>query len=41
MRIIKYVDRLLEWLDILKWEEFMKDLERNWIGKLEGIEFDM
>jgi leucyl-tRNA synthetase len=41
LRITKYADRLLEWLDTLKREESMKDLERNWIGKSEGTEFDM
>ena len=41
LRITKYAERLLEWLDTLKWEESMKDLERNWIGKSEGTEFDM
>lgn len=35
LRITKYAERLLEGLDTLKWEESMKDLERNRIGKSE------
>jgi len=41
LRITKYAERLLEGLDKLNWEESMKDLERNWIGKSEGTQFDM
>ena len=41
LRITKYAERLLMGLDSLKWEESMKDLERNWIGKSEGTEFTM
>jgi len=41
LRITKYAERLLEWLDTLKREESMKDLERNWIGKSEGTDFTM
>ncbi len=41
LRITKYAERLLSWLDTLKREESMKDLERNWIGKSEGTEFRM
>jgi leucyl-tRNA synthetase len=41
LRITKYAERLLEGLDTLKREESMKDLERNWIGKSEGTQFDM
>ncbi len=41
LRITKYAERLLEWLDGLKREESMKDLERNWIGKSEGTQFKM
>jgi leucyl-tRNA synthetase len=35
LRITKYAERLLKGLDSLQWEESMKDLERNWIGKSE------
>lgn len=41
LRITKYADRLLKWLDTLQRDESMKDLERNWIGKSEWTEFDM
>jgi leucyl-tRNA synthetase len=41
LRITKYADRLLEWLNSLKREESMKDLERNWIGKSEWTQFAM
>lgn len=41
LRITKYAERLLEWLDTLEREESMKDLERNWIGKSEGTQFTM
>lgn len=41
LRITKYAERLLEGLDTLKWEESMKDLERNRIGKSEWTQFDM
>ena len=41
LRITKYAERLLEWLDKLNWEESMKDLERNWISKSEGTQFSM
>ncbi|MFA7298554.1 MAG: leucine--tRNA ligase [Candidatus Absconditabacterales bacterium] len=41
LRITKYADRLLKGLDTLQRDESMKDLERNWIGKSEGTEFDM
>ena len=41
LRITKYADRLLSWLDDLQRDESMKDLERNRIGKSEGTEFRM
>ena len=41
LRITKYADRLLEGLDELEWDESMKELERNWIGKSSGTEFRM
>ena len=33
LRITKYAERLLQGLDGLEWDESMKELERNWIGK--------
>lgn len=41
LRITKYADRLIEWLNDLQRDESMKDLERNWINKSEWTEFDM
>ncbi|MDR2540990.1 MAG: class I tRNA ligase family protein [Candidatus Peribacteria bacterium] len=41
LRITKYADRLLEGLDALDWDESMKELERNWIGKSSGTQFEM
>jgi len=42
IRITKYADRLLKWLDTLDWRaESVKDQQRNWIGRSEWTEFDM
>ena len=41
LRITKYAQRLLDGLDSLDWDESMKELERNWIGKSEGTQFQM
>jgi len=43
LRITKYADKLLEGLDRLEWPEKVKAMQRNWIGKSEGIvlEFDI
>ncbi len=41
LRITDYAERLLNDLDTLDaWPEWLKALERNWIGKSEGAEFD-
>lgn len=40
LRITTYADRLLNDLDLLeKWPVWLKELQRNWIGKSEGTEF--
>ncbi len=39
-RITKYADRLLAGLDKLDWPERIKAMQRNWIGKSEGVEID-
>ncbi|MBT4936803.1 leucine--tRNA ligase [Candidatus Peregrinibacteria bacterium] len=37
-KITEYADRLLEDLDDLDWEERIKEMQRNWIGKSYGAE---
>lgn len=36
LRITAYADRLLEDLEGLDWDESIKDMQRNWIGRSEG-----
>jgi len=38
LKIREYADRLLEDLDELEWPESIKELQRNWIGRSEGVE---
>jgi len=40
-RITAYADRLLEDLDSIDWPEKIVLMQRNWIGKSEGMEFDL
>ena len=37
MRITAYADRLLEDLETLDWPETVKTMQKNWIGKCEGL----
>jgi leucyl-tRNA synthetase len=41
LKITEYADRLLEDLETLpKWQEHIRELQRNWIGRSEGAEID-
>lgn len=41
LAITKYADRLAEDVENLDWPEGIKDMQRKWIGRSEGCEFEM
>jgi len=40
LKITAYADRLLKDLDGLDWPEKIKEMQKNWIGKSEGVEIN-
>ncbi|GJD10022.1 Leucine--tRNA ligase [Galdieria sulphuraria] len=40
LRITAYADRLLDDLDGLDWPENIKEMQRNWIGRSQGLELE-
>lgn len=40
-RITAYAQQLLDDLELIDWPEGIKSRQRNWIGRSEGVEFDM
>jgi leucyl-tRNA synthetase len=40
-KITEYAQRLLDDLDDLDWPEGIKQMQRNWIGRSQGVEFEM
>jgi len=41
LRITAYAQELLDALDGLEWPERVKTMQRNWIGRSEGVEIDL
>lgn len=41
LAITKYADKLLKGLDKLDWPESIKESQRNWIGRSEGVQFSI
>ncbi len=41
LKITDYAEKLIADLDEVDWSESVKEMQRNWIGKSEGCEFEM
>lgn len=41
LKITDYAERLITDLDEVDWSESVKEMQRNWIGKSQGCEFEM
>ncbi|MCP3659301.1 MAG: leucine--tRNA ligase [Bacteroidetes bacterium] len=41
LRITAFADRLLEDLKLLDWSDSLKEIQKNWIGRSKGVEFDL
>jgi leucyl-tRNA synthetase len=39
LKITAYADRMLQDLSLLQWPEYIKEAQRNWIGRSEGLVF--
>jgi leucyl-tRNA synthetase len=40
LRITAYADRLLDDLNLLNWPDYLKEMQRNWIGRSVGAQVD-
>ncbi|MBX3119196.1 MAG: leucine--tRNA ligase [Fimbriimonadaceae bacterium] len=40
-KITEYAQRLIDDLDLVEWPDGIKNMQRNWIGRSEGVEFAM
>src|ERR1044072_5176234 len=41
IRITDYAEQLIDDLDTVEWPDRVKVMQRNWIGRSEGVEFDI